>query len=73
MKRKAINAISFILIICISLALGIAVNETWSYIELKTHPKQYADIVARYSLEYGVPERVIFATIKIVHRIYRCV
>ena len=64
MKKNAIKAISFILVICLSVLLGVAVNAIWNYIEIKNHPTEYADIVAKYSLEYGVPERVIFATIR---------
>ena len=64
MKDKTIKTVSFILVICISVVLGIAINEVWSYAERKTHPLEYSEIVSKYSLEYGVPESVIYATIK---------
>lgn len=57
--------IAVLLIVCISLGLGIAVNEIWNYIERKTHPKSYAEIISAASVEFDVPEYIIYATIKV--------
>ena len=64
MKRNRSFAIPLILIIIISIILGIIINAVWNYIEIKNNPTTYNEIVKKYSLEYGVPERIIFATIK---------
>lgn len=64
MKRNRSFAIPLILITIISIILGIIINAVWNYIEFKNNPTTYNEIVKKYSLEYGVPERVIFATIK---------
>ena len=64
MKRNRSFAIPLILITIISIILGIIINAVWNYIELKNNPTTYNEIVKKYSLEYGVPERIIYATIK---------
>jgi soluble lytic murein transglycosylase len=64
MKRNRSFAIPLILITIISIILGIIINAVRNYIEIKNNPTTYNEIVKKYSLEYGVPERVIFATIK---------
>ena len=64
MKRNRSFAIPLILITIISIILGIIINAVWNYIELKNNPTTYSEIVKKYSLEYGVPERIIYATIK---------
>ena len=64
MKNNKSSAIALILIVIISVILGIIINSVWNYIETKNHPTSYDEIVKKYSVEYGVPERVIFATIK---------
>lgn len=57
--------VSFILVIAIAVALGVAVNSLWNFIEKKSYPDNYDDIITRYSEEYGVPEYIIYATIKV--------
>jgi len=64
MKKNNSTAISLVLIIILSIILGIIINAVWNYIEIKNHPTEYSEIVKKYSVEFGVPERVIFATIK---------
>ena len=64
MKNNKSSAIALILIVIISVILGIIINSVWNYIETKNHPTSYDEIVKKYSVEYGGPERVIFATIK---------
>ena len=62
--RKRNTAISFVIIIAVSILLGIAINGAWNLIEKKTHPTDYKEYVSKYSVEFGVPERIIYATIK---------
>lgn len=57
--------IAVIIIICISIGLGFSINEAWTFIEKKTHPMEYSEIVSKYSAEFDVPEYVIYATIKV--------
>ena len=62
--RKKNTAISFAVIIVISVIIGITVNGVWNLIEKKTHPIEYKEYVSKYSVEFGVPEKIIYATIK---------
>ncbi len=57
--------IAVILIICISIGLGVAVNEVWNLIERKTHPLSYNEIITECSTEFDVPKYIIYATIKV--------
>ena len=64
MKKKNTTLLSFIIVIALSIILGVVINSVWNIIEIKTHPITYAETVKKYSEEFGVPERVIYATIK---------
>ena len=54
-----------LLIACLSIGIGVAVNEIWSYAERRAHPQSYAEIISAASLEFDVPEYIIYATIKV--------
>ena len=64
MKKNKTSILSFVIIIVVSIILGVVINAVWNYLEIKAHPTTYGDIVKKYSEEFGVPERIIFATIK---------
>lgn len=57
--------IAVLLIICISVGIGITVNEIWNFIDRKTHPLSYGEIISAASEEFDVPEYIIYATIKV--------
>ena len=57
--------VAIILIICISLGGGIAINELWNAFDRHTHPMIYVDIIYAASLEFEVPQYIIYATIKV--------
>ena len=57
--------VAILLIICISLGGGIAINELWNAFDRRMHPMLYVDIIYTASLEFGVPQYIIYATIKV--------
>ena len=57
--------IAILLIFCISIGLGFAINEIWNFFEKKAHPRSYSEIIASASLEFDVPQYIIYATIKV--------
>ena len=57
--------VAILLIICISLGGGIAINELWNAFDRYTHPIHYADIISEVSCEFDVPQYIIYATIKV--------
>ena len=63
MKIKRSAAI--IAIICIALIAGILINFVWTLFEKLSYPRQYSEYVEKYSLEYNIPEALIYATIKV--------
>ncbi len=61
--KKRIIAITLITLIAI--LTGFAVDLIWSALEKNTHPDDYSDYVEKYSLEYNIPEYVIYSVIKV--------
>lgn len=59
--------IALLLIIALSLGIGIGINAIWNAIERATHPQKedYQGLIQKYSVEYNVPEYVIYAVIKV--------
>lgn len=57
--------IAMLIILCISIGIGVAVNETWNYIDKKLHPLSFEEIVESASEEFDVPVYIIYATIKV--------
>ena len=58
------RTLAVILIIAISLGVGFAADLLWTKVDHTTHPRKYHDIVTKYSVEYNIPEYIIFAVIK---------
>lgn len=64
MKSALSRNIAIIIIIIVSVISGFIIDDICNEIDLKTHPRKYAEFVEKYSKEYDVPEAVIYATIK---------
>ena len=68
MNPKLKQALTRSAVILIILALAVAIGFAWQKIsdaiDRKNYPRQYEDIVTKYSVEYGVPEYVIYAVIR---------
>ncbi len=61
LKRPAIIAI----ILCLSLIIGLGIDLVWDLVDRTVYPQKYSEYVSKYSSLYGIPEEVIYATIKI--------
>ena len=60
------RVIAVILIIALSVGLGVAVNAIWNAIDRSSYPQgDFHDLIQKYSMEYNVPEYVIYAVIKV--------
>ena len=64
-NSKAKRFIAILLILCISIGLGIFIDRAWTFIERALHPTDYAEIISAASIEFDVPEYIIYATIKV--------
>ena len=53
-----------LLILVLSIAIGLFTDRLWNAVDEANHPLPYREDVAKYSLEYGVPEPLIYAVIK---------
>ncbi|MBR2353265.1 MAG: lytic transglycosylase domain-containing protein [Clostridia bacterium] len=58
------RCLSVLLILILAISVGLISNRIWLAIEEATHPTPYRETVVRYSLEYGVPESIIYAVMK---------
>jgi len=65
MSENAKRAIVVLLIICLSIGVGFTVDAIWSLVEQQMYPTDYSELILQASKEFGVPEDVIFATIKV--------
>ncbi len=65
MKPSVKRPVAVIIILCISLLSGLIINSIWNLIEKSTSPTDYSEIVERYAEEYGIPDHVIYAVIKV--------
>lgn len=63
LKKAAHRSAIIILILTLSLICGYVYQSIGHRIDLKNHPREYSDLVSKYSLEYGVPEYIIYAVI----------
>ena len=60
--RKRITVI--ILIVAVALGLAFGIDGIMKLSEKKSHPREFEEIVAEYSKEYGIPEYILYAVIK---------
>jgi len=65
MKTSAKRPIAILLIICVSILLGFLINLVWTGMERALFPKDYNEIIERYSKEYNVPSYIVAAVIKV--------
>lgn len=65
MKRRLAHPIAIALILCISIIAGLIINTVWNVLEKKFNPRDYSDHIAQYSAQYGIPEYVVYAVIKV--------
>ena len=64
MKKALSRSIAIIIIISISIIAGFVIDDICDAIDRKTHPRTYSEYVEKYSALYGVPQAVIYATIR---------
>ncbi len=54
-----------IAIISISIGIGFLYDQIWDKIDLYTYPRDHSEFVEKYSKEYGIPEYIVYSTIKV--------
>lgn len=65
MKATAKRIAPIALIMVASIALGILTNLLWNGLDRLTHPDTYNETIKKYSAEFGVPEEIVYAVIKV--------
>ena len=64
-KKHSGHALPIIIILVVSLAFGGVFELLCLGGERLSHPRKYQDFVTQYAAEYGVPEAVIYAMLKV--------
>ena len=63
-RTSAVSAYAIIGIIVASVIFGVLYTVISNAIEKRIYPREYSDLVEKYSDAYGVPEQIIYAVIK---------
>lgn len=58
------SAVIFV-ILALSVLIGFLYQTVWDSIDRKNYPQKYSEYVEKYSELYGVPEYIVYATIKV--------
>lgn len=62
-KSAAQRSAVIVIILILSMLIGYTYQKIGHEIDLKNHPREYTEYVAKYSAEYGVPEYIIYGLI----------
>lgn len=62
-KSAAQRSAVIVIILILSMLIGYTYQRIGYEIDLKNHPCEYTEYVAKYSAEYGVPEYIIYGLI----------
>jgi soluble lytic murein transglycosylase len=65
MNRVYRHTVAIGLILLISLAVGLAYNALADLVERHLYPQDFTEYVTTYATRYGIPEDVVYATIKV--------
>ena len=63
-KTPILRSLVIITILVLSLVLGLVISTVLGKYEEKKYPRDFSEIVSKYSEEYAVPEHIIYAVIK---------
>lgn len=63
-KSALVRSGVILIILALSVAVGFAYQRISDALDRRNYPREYSDIVTKYSSEYGVPENVIYAVIR---------
>lgn len=64
-KNAALRSAVILVILVLSVIVGFVYQAVSDRAERARYPRQYSEFVEKYSGEYGVPEYIIYATVKV--------
>ena len=63
-NTSVMRSVIIITIIVLSVILGLIISSVWNAVDKMVYPREYKELVEKYSAEYAVPEHLIYAVIK---------
>ncbi len=63
-NTSALRSVIIITILVLSVILGLVISGIWNAVDKMVYPRDYSELVEKYSAEYAVPEHLIYAVIK---------
>ncbi len=63
-KNTVVRSLVIVVILCLSLLSGFLYQTLWHRVDVRNHPRDFAEYVTKYGAEYGVPEYILYAVIK---------
>ena len=63
-NTSVMRSVIIITIIVLSVILGLIISSVWNAVDKMVYPREYKELVEKYSTEYAVPEHLIYAIIK---------
>lgn len=64
MSRKFKRSLAVMAIVAAAFIIGFICDRAYTAGQKRTYPRMYNELVEKYSAEYGVPEQILYATIK---------
>ncbi len=63
LRNAAERSLVIIVILILSVLFGYVYSSVWHNLDLRSHPRDYSELVERYAAEYGVPEYLLYGVI----------
>ncbi len=63
LRNAAERSLVILIILILSVLFGYVYSSVWHKIDLRTHPREYGELVETYADEYGVPEYLLYGVI----------
>ena len=65
MKQGIKRSVAAIVLVALAIASGFGIQQLYYAVQNKNYPTAYSEYVEKYSEQYGVPQDVIYAVIKV--------
>ena len=64
MKKAILRSFAVLIILSLSVGMGFAYSKLYEKYERASYPCDFAELVSKYSVQFGVPKEIIYSVIK---------